>query len=357
MNVSIDKTISSRLKSLSILAMMAIVWLHGYAIIRENEVSHWNYSFETFFWRQLTSWAVPVFFMMSGYFFNWSYRKGYYVFLKKKTRQLLIPYFFWCLYSVLLVAPLAAINNHLAGASLLSRTPFADTSLLIILNKIFAFTIHSPQLNITLWYLRDLMLLFAVAPLWNLFLKELPAYIISILSIVFLSGAFPDQIPFLAIKFTSLGWFVLGLAISKSGWLRFSSPPIWSGCVWIVLAFFHSGIFPALTSCKWYSSASSNLIGFSGAAFFWSITNALQNHKSWQHLSQFLSSTFFIYCSHFPICQWIKSIGRYLSRGNEYCILTTSLLTPLVTILLCILLQRTCQKLSPKLNSLLSGGR
>ena len=355
--MSIDQTISSRLKALSILAMMAIVWLHGYAIIRKTEVSPWNYSLETFFWRQLTTWAVPAFFMMSGYFFSWSYRNGYKAFLQKKTRQLLIPYFIWCLYSILLVVPLTAINNHLTGVALLSRTPFEKCSLCPVLNKIFAITIHSPEANVTLWYIRDLLFIMAVAPLWNLLLKKLQAYIIAGAAIVFLCGVFSGLIPFLAIKYSSIGWFLLGLAINKGEWLSLSPHPLWSGCVWIVLAFLHSGVFPALISCKWYLSAVNNLIGFSGALFFWSLTNILHNRKTWQRLSKLLSATFFIYCCHFPICLWIKSIGRYLSRGNEYCLLATSLLTPFITLLLCILLQRTSQKLSPKLTSLLSGGR
>ena len=295
--------------------------------------------------------------MMSGYFFSWSYRNGYIVFLRKKTWQLLFPYLIWCLYSILLVVPLTALNNHLTGAALLSRTPFENSSVLLILNKIFAFTLHSPKANRTLWYLRDLMFIFAVAPIWSLLLTKLPAYIISLVAIVFLSGAVSGQVPFVAIMFSSIGWFVLGIAINKGEWLSFPINPLWSGCVWIVLAFLHSGIFPALNSYKWYVSASNSLIGFSGAIFFWSLTNTLHNRKTWQCLSQLLSATFFIYCCHFPICLWIKGIGRFLSKGNEYCILATSLMTPFATLLLCILLQRTIQKLSSKLISLLSGGR
>ncbi|MBR4220523.1 MAG: acyltransferase [Victivallales bacterium] len=357
MTLSIDQTISSRLKSLSVLAMIAILWLHGYAIIRTSEVSQWNYAFETFLWRQLTTWAVPTFFIMSGFFFSWSYRDGYHAFLKKKTRQLLIPYLLWCLYSILIVVPLTALNNHLAGAALLCRTPFEKGSFGLILNKIFAFTIHSPKANRTLWYLRDLMFIFAVAPLWSMLSTKLPAYVIGLVAIVFLCGAFSNTLPYLAIKYTSIGWFTLGLAIQKGDWLAFSPKPLWSGCCWIALAFLHSGLIPALTSCKWYVTASNSIIGFSGALFFWSLTLPLQNQKTWQCLSKLLSATFFIYCCHFPICLWVKSIGRFLSKGNEYCLLATSLLTPFITLLMCILLQRTSQKLSPKLTSLLSGGR
>ena len=65
----IDNTVSRKIKVLSSVAMVAVVMIHSHALGTFERPAPWCLFLQTFLFRAITSWAVPFFFVVSGYFF------------------------------------------------------------------------------------------------------------------------------------------------------------------------------------------------------------------------------------------------------------------------------------------------
>ena len=208
-----DESVSHRLKNLAIIAMLAVVWLHGYPLLNSPNAAKWNLRLQTFLWMGLTAWAVPAFFMMSGFFFHWSLRNGYGKFCQKKLHQCLIPYLLWCCLGGTLLIPLKMLDNYRKGIPLLADTVLESGKILICINRFFAITYHTTSVNGPLWYLRTLLVIFLFAPLFYEVCKRLPSWLICLGSAIGLLSGF--RIPLLCIDVESIAWFMIGIGIQK----------------------------------------------------------------------------------------------------------------------------------------------
>lgn len=101
----LSNEISKRFKLVSALSMVGILFIHSKFIL-----SRWGETFGTSFFsyisvslqylisEQVTRICVPLFFMISGYFFYYKFNgtlKSYYTQLQKRFKSILIPYFIW----------------------------------------------------------------------------------------------------------------------------------------------------------------------------------------------------------------------------------------------------------------------
>lgn len=115
---------SHKVTVLSFLAMVSVVYIHHNAI-DTTEPAYWNVVVQTFLTRALTDWAVPFFFIMSGF---WVARSRYVSsegatpFLMKKVRTLLVPYVLWAVLGAVISMPVIVFNNYVNHMPLLSRT-------------------------------------------------------------------------------------------------------------------------------------------------------------------------------------------------------------------------------------------
>lgn len=119
--------INEKMRDVSAVAMLAIVITHSIAIMTFPGAARWNVWIQALVSRSLTcSWAVPFFFLISGY---WCHRKlsegSIKSFYTKKIKSLFVPYVLWCILGLLLMMPLVVVNNIVTERPLLSRTVFA----------------------------------------------------------------------------------------------------------------------------------------------------------------------------------------------------------------------------------------
>src|SRR5579872_2203437 len=82
------------LRTISILAVIIIHTSTKIIAWSHNDLN--SYAF-AFWLNQIFRFAVPLFFLISGYVLelNYSHNKSYFVYIKKRVNKIFIPYIFW----------------------------------------------------------------------------------------------------------------------------------------------------------------------------------------------------------------------------------------------------------------------
>lgn len=120
--------------------------------------------------------AVPLFFLMSGYFFFAGFifsMRAYFSKLKGRTKSLLIPYLFWNIGTLLLIAfaqAIPATQVYFSGRN----TPVANFHAYDYLSAIFG--IGRAPISYQFWFIRDLMLLVVFSPIIYWLIKVFPFF-------------------------------------------------------------------------------------------------------------------------------------------------------------------------------------
>ena len=97
---------------------------------------------------------------------------GYKVLLNKKLNGLLLPYIAWIAIATMICMPLVLLNNHLTGHPLFERTILAEPTIWSVIDSTFAIGRNSPKHLGVLWFIRALMILFLMAPLWKILARR-----------------------------------------------------------------------------------------------------------------------------------------------------------------------------------------
>jgi fucose 4-O-acetylase-like acetyltransferase len=151
-----------------------LVWFHSIGDLRTSNEEWFFLSdpLHTFF----ITFHMPLFFMISGFFFSSSFNLSFKDFLRKKSAALLIPHITW---SVLIT-----LMNW--GMMFLGwKTPFADKPF-TILSRIEAF--FRPDPGTELWFFKDLFLTsLIVFAACKIFKKRYAAFIASMLFVLLIS--------------------------------------------------------------------------------------------------------------------------------------------------------------------------
>lgn len=195
----LSNEISKRFKLVSALSMLGILFIHSKFIL-----SRWGETFGSSFYsyvsvsvqylisEQVTRICVPLFFMISGYFFYYKFNgtlKSYYTQLQKRFKSILIPYFLWSITWVILynITKLKLINFSDLLNSLINPIPYQ------------------------FWFLQVLIFCFIFSPVFFFLLKKLPKITILILLIFYLT-----DINSFKYELYGFGFFYLG------GYLRYN---------------------------------------------------------------------------------------------------------------------------------------
>lgn len=90
--MQVTESLSRKIKVLSFWAMISVLFIHSNTLGAFPEAASWNVFLQRFLTRALSSWAVPFFFIVSGFWFANGKYDGWYSFLQKKVKTLLFPY-------------------------------------------------------------------------------------------------------------------------------------------------------------------------------------------------------------------------------------------------------------------------
>lgn len=298
--------------------------------------------------------AVPLFFLMAGYFFFLGWDGGADGLRQRwraRVHSLLVPFLFWNLLAVLLLwlaQELPWFSPWVTG----HKARIADLSWYGWLNTLFGLTQRPAAYPF--WFIRDLMLLVLMAPLLRPVLSHRGGSLalLAVLSVLWVFNGLPQQVP--AVE--GALFFGIGAGVAQRGgslfaldrWtgpaaLGYGCAMVWLSCVpWTphTLAGFRLalllGVVAALGLSGRVASASGLARGLT--ALGW--------------------SSFFVFAVHEPLLSVLRKVGfQLLQPRSEGAVLALYFLLPACTVGLALLAHRALRHLSPALLSLVSGGR
>lgn len=154
--------------------------------------------------------AVPSFFVISGYLFftnirYWSW-DIYLNKVSKRIKTLLIPYLLWNVIAL----------SYPVSLYLIRDVPLPDSIVGWLSYFWDAGDGLSQPLDYPLWYVRDLMVVTLLSPLWYLMLKFLGLFFVAVLVVLYVLGIIPT-VPGLSI--TAVTFYCIGAYLSVHGQL------------------------------------------------------------------------------------------------------------------------------------------
>jgi len=320
----------------------------------------------SFFSNVLPRIGVPLFFLMSGYLFFRSglTRNSYKSKLKKRALTLLVPYILWNIIAIVRDTiknlPIFTSFAPEAGAVEWSVSNFIgcfwdyqkygifrDVEQAVDAGMIY------PE-DFPLWYVRDLMIVILLSPLFYYAIKKLGWYFVSALGLVWYFVKVPciENLPSLV---TAAFFFSCGACYALKGIdfialpRRFSLAPY----VYAIIA-----VADTLTKGLVYNGYIHKMgiiIGIFAAVGLMSILVEKEKIKSGGFLAD---SSFFLFALHGMIVIVIgKVILKFVFINNAFYFMFIYILTPALTVTICLALYWLLRRYAPRLCALLTGGR
>lgn len=361
---------SRKFSILSTFATIAVVIIHSNTLetYRESALAFGIGNAIAF----LQHWAVPFFFMTSGFFFDRAFVdksivKTYSPFVVKKIRSLGIPYLLWgSVIGFLLMTPLKMIVNHQQGVPLYSGTIFSVEGTWNIIDSVIG--ISGYNFVGALWYVRVLLIAFLIAPIW-IGLRKLSRWLMPLvgfgLILVFsaVSGGGGEEcgekFGEFYLQVSSFGWILLGMAVSAFRLEELKVPRgiiISAAFLWVIMSAivivnrFELAPWNSVL-CIWFRIAPIFLI-----IVWWGLSDcaiAMFPEK----LPEWFNYRFWIYCMHHPITAWVGGIVyAVVGHGISGRIIVQCVQAPM-TILGCVVAAALVKRLAPKTFAVLCGGR
>ena len=218
-----SESISRKITVLSFFAMITVVSIHSDPLPLMAAPSCFCRNLSRIS-SMLKDWAVPYFYVVSGFFFARCYaHRTYGEFMSGKVRSLIIPYLLWGgVYGTITMLPLEIAVNKFHGAPLLFNTRIGG-GVLHTLDRFFGIFYSSPY-DGALWYVRMLVLFFALAPIWIFILRRCDwlLFVLGVLGIfLFKIGGGQHDVLFsfgtwsFDITFSSIAWLLLGMFVAS----------------------------------------------------------------------------------------------------------------------------------------------
>jgi surface polysaccharide O-acyltransferase-like enzyme len=351
---------SIRLRLLNFPLIIGVVYIHAYSTtIDLAGVSlgplHPNYP--TDFVRILVSQgvariAVPLFFLMSGYFFflgfSWSWR-GYGQKLAARVKTLLLPYMFWTI---------VVVAVHFLGLSIPATKAYFDGDLVLLTplsafdlgNTIFGFT-RAPEAY-HFWFIRDLMLLMLCSPLITLLVRYAAWPFLGVVFWLWISAGWPIYTPdAVGVFFFSLGAY---LAMKGKNLFMFDRYGAWFVFIYIPIL---------VADVIWNDSPYNNylhrcgiVIGLVAVLFISKFVIADDRLKN--ILLRLGGSSFFVYAAHEPLLGIARTLAfQFLPLDLTYTMLLIYLFVPLTVVAVLLAIHAVLRALIPRALSVVTGGR
>lgn len=329
----ISRRLSEKIRVLSFLCTLMVVFRHSLNMeafgiddngascvsIIENGIS------------KLTEVAVPYFFLVSGFFFlRYSYYgKGEYMkMLCKKTHTLFLPFVFW---NVVGLIPLV----------LMHRVTIVDSAWK------YGLQLLNSEWNGVLWYVRDIMTLMFLAPLycWIFFLDKRWLYALLFLLLFFYW--LPVDCSWLSSE--GMLFFYLGGVLQKNSSVLEKKFPKWlflgGIAIWLISCF----AFPHFWAIHRYNT-------LLGLFVVWQLCDYVPT-RVFLGVLGVSSYSFFIYVLHADVIKSMKIGIAHFFCGQESVALASYLVLPLITVSFLLIVGKLFNRYVPHVFNFVMGGR
>ncbi|MBP1617325.1 MAG: succinyltransferase involved in succinoglycan biosynthesis [Bacteroidetes bacterium] len=295
--------------------------------------------------------AVPSFFLFSGYFFFKKMKKWDFRFygrqLKNRYRTLLLPYVIWNILMILaiLVKDYAFLKIGFGGGGEIEMLKLTDWYQLL----------WGMPINYPLWYLRDLICMSAIAPLFYYYFKFLQSVGVIILLVLYFS-LWESNVA--GISTTALTFFGLGSYFALSGQnllkitMRIEKPAYVFTFVFLFLSTFFNGTF--------YHPYFVRILVLFGIISGLNLTRILIRNQRMKDLLIKLSPTvFFVYAIHeIYIINWLKGAVTHSPLGqSSWTMLLGYFIIPFICLGICLGLYKLFRLVCPQVLSTCVGNR
>ncbi len=353
--MKINPEISRRIKVLRFPLIVCIVCIHSSLLNPYQNQTYLGAGFAEFFisWN-LSRVAVPLLFIISGYLFfvnfdmsGETYRKK----LKSRVRNLLIPYLFWNLSYWLMLFLWRLFKNLKSPIRAEEKIQFLmnPDHFFDLLNAVTGFYNFFPALY-QFWYVRDLIILIILAPLFWFLAKKLPYIVLLLLAVPWLIDGKIERLSSL--------FFYCGCLLAIKNWdvtkfdrYKLFILPTYLILVGIIAGFQSIEIEPALI-IPW-----ANLTILLGIIMIWSMTDAL-NPQVENALSSLSGFSFFVYATHEPLITQIKITTHKLGiTVNPLMQFFFYFALIIFTVILTLFIAFIIRKYTPKFYELITGSR
>lgn len=342
------KTISTRitlqsrsLNALKVIMILFVIFIHKNPTAeRCGETAMW--------WHSINVVAVPVFFIISGYFFFYQTKvlgkETYSKKLRKRIKTLLFPYLLWNLLPVLLITAGNLYSILFRGKSFDALKEFYSGLWNEGLYHIWwDKTSGTMPFDSPLWYVRDLMIVCILSPIIYIGIKRLGWIFPIIICLLHLSGTWPQANGFSS---TAFCFFTLGATYALKDKLLIDLPK-------------YARILLIISTIICYLAANLIHTAFLQQLFIllsaitWLILSARIPEKIIQIMNKLTPAVFFIYAIHntFVLANTSKMLLKIMDERVCFWI------SPIVTMMICTVMYFCMKKVLPKTTQFICGGR
>ncbi|MEE9330721.1 MAG: acyltransferase [Methylophilaceae bacterium] len=358
--MKIDSKSSERIALLRFPMIIGIVFIHAYGSNHKFIGGQINLVSTGFFAQLIQDLlsqgvarlAVPMFFLISGYFFflglNWSisnYKKQ----IIKRFKSLVVPFLFWNL--IVLIAYIAiqeipAMHNMLSG----DKQKILTYNMMELLNTFFGFTQY--PIAYQFWFIRDLIIISIASPIVYYMVKKAPFAYILVLLALWLIDYWPIYIPSLAsLLFFSIGAF---LAINHISFFKYDHYGKVMLSIYILVL-----ILDVLTKRLWFSQYVHHVGILFGLMSVLYLTSILQKTSAIKKILLSLSGfSFFVFAFHEPLLLGLKKAAyKIFSPQSDLLITTLYFACPIIVVLISMGVYLGVRNVAPKFLAITTGGR
>lgn len=343
--------LSDKIKVMSFLAIVVVLYIHAGLPYMEHPDGMMQVAMlaREIIARIIGDCAVPLFYTISGYLFfrHVDSISGIWEKMKKRVKSLFVPFIIASIHVPLfyiLIEQIPGVSNYINAEPFLSV--IGKMSIGAIICSLFYDSGNTFPWAVHLWFLRDLIIIVALAPI--LFWSTRKIGVTALIGVFVLYLLFSKAYLLYGMIWFLMGYFFLEkLSVYKS---------IWFPVFWLAFAICHS-----FTHGFEYWHVLKLVEISLGIITFWNLydvvvpsTFTLDNCK-W--LMTACGFTFFIYLYHDPEYHIIVKGIPVLVGRNGWGFLLSFVLSPLIYIPLMIAIGTVLKKYTPRVYSLLTGGR
>ncbi|WP_078782889.1 acyltransferase family protein [Elizabethkingia meningoseptica] len=297
--------------------------------------------------------SVPLYFIISSYYFfthtqqHWDNQK-YWMKLKKKVKTLLIPYLAWNIISVVAIY----VKNYIFLKSNLPIEAGYNNFCNLSLYELF----WGIPVNFPLWFVRDLMVMSILTPLFYFYFRYTKIYGLLLLFIIYILGL-ESNIP----GFSSIAFFYFGIGIFMRMYgfsilevtLSYKNIIIPGTIIFLGMALYNIG---APNYELWRRMF--RIFGVL-AMFYFGFRISIGSYKLKGIFLMFSSVSFFTYVVHeIYIINWIKGgLSRSFLNNTGWGMLLGYFIAPFVCIGIIIIIYKLMKRFIPKTLAVITGNR
>jgi peptidoglycan/LPS O-acetylase OafA/YrhL len=295
--------------------------------------------------------AVPLFFMMSGFLFfrGTAFSAAIYgAKLRSRVKSLLIPFLFWNLALFALVAvgqhvPRLAPFFNGQTAPLTAMSPFQ------MIDAVIGITRYPTAYQF--WFIRDLMVLVVLSPLWWLAARYAGWVALAALAIGWVFNIWPVPIPAIEPAL----FFYLGSFVAIRGWSLFAVDRFgW----WLVPLFVLLLGLDCAEALAYRTDYSLHPVMVVGLILALKVSRWLAESDRWRaRLVTLGGASFFVFAAHEPLVTIGKKLAFHTLPMTAGTVLVTYAVLPVLVICLTLAGYRLLLKTVPGFLRLIIGGR